>query len=486
MKTLGFVSLRLGIIVGALALVVLFSLSFATPVYAAPITVNTLADNLTTDTFCSLREAIGNANDDAATYPDCAAGSGTDTITFSVSGNITLSSVLGHLAVTQIGAGNELIINGGGNIQVTGNNATRVFYVGSPVSNDLDPRALTLQNIVVRNGNAGGGGLILGATRAEGGCIFVAPDSILTLENTTVQSCRSSTDGGGIYADGGGSGSTTGSVINMSNATIQNNQANIGAGVFSRTGRTVADDDTCFFLNTATSLGGGYYGGDDTWLTAGGGSSSNRAFFIRNTAGTGGALYLETNSSFDGDHARFYGNNATTGSAFFSTGGSTGSLLGSPGRSCENCCIVNNTGLYAVYQPVSGDDTDWRNNWWGDDWGPLIYDLDNGFDVDPDGDFSPQSGSPGIGSNVSNGDGIYYDYFGDPNVYPDPANNAGVSAVNVGPIDFSDWDGIPTGAWNVQTNAPSDCQTNVCTGVSSVGQSRTCAAPLTCAAARGQ
>ncbi|MEN9849623.1 MAG: hypothetical protein RL368_2363, partial [Pseudomonadota bacterium] len=48
---------------------------------AATILVNSLADNLTTNSLCTLREAIDNANANAAVHADCIAGSGaTDTI----------------------------------------------------------------------------------------------------------------------------------------------------------------------------------------------------------------------------------------------------------------------------------------------------------------------------------------------------------------------------------------------------------------------
>lgn len=54
------------------------------PAQAATITVTTEADAIppVTDGACSLREALANASDDAATYPDCAAGTGDDQITF--------------------------------------------------------------------------------------------------------------------------------------------------------------------------------------------------------------------------------------------------------------------------------------------------------------------------------------------------------------------------------------------------------------------
>ena len=58
-------------------------------VKASTINVNGLGDSLATDGVCTLREAIINANNDAATRPDCAAGSGTDNINLPA-GTITL------------------------------------------------------------------------------------------------------------------------------------------------------------------------------------------------------------------------------------------------------------------------------------------------------------------------------------------------------------------------------------------------------------
>jgi CSLREA domain-containing protein len=62
------------------------------PRAAGPIIVNTLTDESAPgDGKCSLREAITNANSLAdTTGGDCAAGTGTDSINFSVSGTITL------------------------------------------------------------------------------------------------------------------------------------------------------------------------------------------------------------------------------------------------------------------------------------------------------------------------------------------------------------------------------------------------------------
>src|ERR1700720_4614980 len=61
------------------------------------ITVNNTTDPASTsgNGFCTLREAINNANAASDTSGgDCAPGTGTDTIKFSVSGTITLGSTL--------------------------------------------------------------------------------------------------------------------------------------------------------------------------------------------------------------------------------------------------------------------------------------------------------------------------------------------------------------------------------------------------------
>src|SRR5215467_7122111 len=66
-------------------------------VAAATITVTTTNPNIAADGQCSLIEAIVNANNDAATFPDCAAGSGADTIVLPANANLMLSNPYGAL-----------------------------------------------------------------------------------------------------------------------------------------------------------------------------------------------------------------------------------------------------------------------------------------------------------------------------------------------------------------------------------------------------
>ena len=118
--------------------------------HAATITVTTTADELNTNGQCSLREAITNANANSqAGSTDCSAGTGNDTITFGVSGTITLCSTL----LIQDTAG--LTITGPeGGITISGDNTVRVFSMHADTT-------LTLEKLTVANGKGGskdGGG----------------------------------------------------------------------------------------------------------------------------------------------------------------------------------------------------------------------------------------------------------------------------------------------------------------------------------------
>src|SRR5215510_13001838 len=94
------------VLVGAVAVTQLAS---PAAVLAASLVVQTNADNTITDVQCSLREAITNANDDLATFPDCPSGTGNDTITFNAGMTIMLASTL-----PAISDADGLVIDGGG------------------------------------------------------------------------------------------------------------------------------------------------------------------------------------------------------------------------------------------------------------------------------------------------------------------------------------------------------------------------------------
>src|SRR5689334_20967382 len=99
-----------------LAIFILISTSIfvVNPAHAAGIIVNTDADDtFGNDGFCTLREAITNANSDIdTTNGDCAAGSGADTITFLGNYTVTLSGT----QLPLIPSGSIVTITGNGPI----------------------------------------------------------------------------------------------------------------------------------------------------------------------------------------------------------------------------------------------------------------------------------------------------------------------------------------------------------------------------------
>jgi CSLREA domain-containing protein len=445
-----------------------------TPAFAATITVTSTADPNppVVDGNCTLREAVRAANDNIA-VDACAAGDpGADTIQFGVTGTVTLNATLGQLVVLD----SPLTIQAttGGTVFVSGGNSRRVFLVGNDAAIDTISRELTLRNIGVINGR--GVGNVGGTGTLDGGCIYVATNSIVRLDGSVVRNCQTTGTGvgGGIFA-ASGSAATVGSQIILTNSsTLRNNSSTVsGGGIFMTTGEVQVINGACVRDNTSGGFGGGIYMAKDSHLRVG---NPGLGFIVSNRASGGGGVYLEAINAFSGNGARFYNNQLNAGnlgSAWLSFGGDTGvHPNGTAGRFCTNCCIVGNATEYAVYQDENVLGTDWRNNWWGSNWGPLIYDLD-----------PSQSAPPEIGSAVSNGDGI---------------RGLGIitpgSAVNVGLTSSGTWDTAPTGNWLYSSSAPatgvtpnpppntapSDCRNFYCSDVSSQGQARTCNNPTTC------
>jgi len=101
--------------------------------------VNTVSDSSTSgDGFCSLREAINNANNPGVdtTGGDCSVGDGTVIIKFNVSGTITLGGTLPAIANSSPGS---LTIDGSGqNITVDGANTYQLLVVDSGATLNLN------------------------------------------------------------------------------------------------------------------------------------------------------------------------------------------------------------------------------------------------------------------------------------------------------------------------------------------------------------
>jgi VCBS repeat-containing protein len=191
--------------------IVLLALAF--PLGATVLTVEGPQDSLEgapTINHCTLRKAIINSNTDTAAYPQCASGSGIDTIDFLSAFTITTTipradqadgETNGDYNITQ-----SVIIEGGGTI-VDGAALDRLFHISGNTT------VVTIRNLWIRNGRGveGGGGILVdGAT--------------VNLENVTISGCvASAEDGGGIKVINGGT-------LNMTNCTIHGNSTVVHGG----------------------------------------------------------------------------------------------------------------------------------------------------------------------------------------------------------------------------------------------------------------
>jgi CSLREA domain-containing protein len=198
----------------------------ANPAYAENYIVNTLNDNTTDDSFCTLREAINAANNTGGSNTNCGTlSNGNDTINFSVSGTVTLSSVLPNIVS---GQGTLAISGTGQSITISGNNSDRVFFV--------DFGNLTLDNLTISNGNGGHGGGIFN----YGGTV--------TVNNSTFSGNSSTTlAGSGIGIESG--------TVNIKNSIVANslsqgNCYNSFGGSLNATGKNFDTDGTCAALDS--------------------------------------------------------------------------------------------------------------------------------------------------------------------------------------------------------------------------------------------
>jgi CSLREA domain-containing protein len=169
------------------------------PAHAATITVDSTADSTGNDGACTLREAIINANNDAQTWVDCAAGSGPDVIDIAAAGTITLASALPNLTAA-------LTINGPGasSLAISGANAFRVFSIAGV-------GAYNFQNVTIANGIA-----------MFGGGMFVQSASSVSVDNVIFSGNQESGGAGGAIYNGG-------MPLTVTNSTFSNNSGYGGA-----------------------------------------------------------------------------------------------------------------------------------------------------------------------------------------------------------------------------------------------------------------
>ena len=263
--------------------------SFVPSSFAAVITVNSTADNLTAgDGLCTLREALRNANFDSEnTSGDCVQGAGNDVITLVAGATYKL---------TLVGVGDEVGLTGDLDIiervnietDTPGVTATiegsgdRVFDIKGSVDQPA------FDDLIIANGFANNG---IGDD--NGGGIRVGPDADLTLRTSVVRNNRADANGGGIACDDCDRVLVLDSIFSGNEADADNNGGGIGGGIFLNSPHDVDLDE---------SIIGGIDSSDGNSAVNGGGVAINqdigflvqitRTAIINNEASNnGGGLY---------------------------------------------------------------------------------------------------------------------------------------------------------------------------------------------------
>ena len=203
-----------------------------------------------------LQQAILNAN----AFPS------DDTITFTVSGSIDLSSALPDLANN-----GTLTINGGGTMQVWHSSVTpfRVFNV-------LSGANVTLNGLIISGG---------GVTGSGGG---INNDGTLTISNSTISGNSASSFGGGINSTG---------TLTINNSTVSSNSADSSGGGIYNDG-TLTITNSIISDNRADFSGGGVTSsGIGTLTIINSRISGNRAIGPSSTSGAGALFLLNSNTT---------------------------------------------------------------------------------------------------------------------------------------------------------------------------------------------
>jgi hypothetical protein len=344
---------------------------------AATITVTTNDPNIAADGECSLIEAIVNANNDAATFPDCAAGNGADTIVLPANANIAVSNAyptptllyLGPVGLPPISS--RITIEGNGATiarQGSAPDFTLIFVKGNnsiggapPTPGDLTLQYVTLSGgeiglenfgtVSIKNSIISGNGLgvnshTFGVLNANGGTLTIE-NSVISNNNATgvyninggtvtiERSTISGNTGSGLSGNGavaienstisgnmdGGIGNIYGTVV-IEDSTISGNSAGAGGGISNLAGRLTITNST--ISGNVSQHGGGIlnaqycYDGrppcEPATLTI------NNSVIAGNQATVGPEIENDASSSVSANNFNLFGTNGNAGVIGFTPG----------------------------------------------------------------------------------------------------------------------------------------------------------------------
>ncbi len=341
--------------------------------HALTITVDSGLDTFADDGECTLPEALENAGDTADGQPnvDCDAGdpAGPDTIDFSFSGTITLTSSLPDIETdVTIDGGGEIVldaatngrhtrVDGGAAVTIIGIEFTNGLETGVPGGSlRILDGSLDLVDCTFTQNNAGTGGAI---------SVF---NGTLTVEDSTFTGNSATDDGGAIIVEQGGEAV-------LDNVDFTMNTAG-GAGGAVYVNQTTADvglivHGGTFVQNASGDSGGGIGSASPTQIDGG-------PVFTGNTAAVSGGAIVAADS-LTIDTATFQDNVATTaGGALVIVGGATFSNLTVTGNQANA-----GGGIYAdMGAPVTVTNSSFASNQALDGGGGAIKAIAGGLAVD--------------------------------------------------------------------------------------------------------
>ena len=309
----------------------------------AVIAVTTTADSLAADAACSLREAIINANTDSATHPDCAAGTGVDTIdvpggtyALSLAGTLEDAAASGDLDIGDPIFGFQTLTIDGVGPTPTIIDATalgdRVFHVHLL-------NTATFSDVTIKGGVATDDGFALGTGQGGG---ILNDFGTLTLLRTVIEGNTAVGDFGFGNGLGGGLYDSLGPATTIIDSVIKDNSA-IGGIDFSGT--------------TGNGQGGGIYAVGTTGTISGTTISGNTAsggttlspLFIPGQGGVaeGGGVY-----SLGSSWSMVSG---TTVSGNFALGGTADPFSGADGGAARGAGIYSGGLWTAENITISGN-----------------------------------------------------------------------------------------------------------------------------------
>jgi predicted outer membrane repeat protein len=310
----------------------------------AVLTVNSVADNTNSDNSLTLREAImlvdgnlGRSLSSAEQAQVVGTLGSSDTIQFNLpAGAQTITLTRGALAITKP---MSIVGPGAGTLTINGNNADRIFAVGT--SDNLSLVA-AISGLTITNGNARsssidhyGGGLVNFGTLTVSNCVFanntapaggaISSEGTLTLNNCTLSGNYGTSDGGAIYNYHGIG------ILTVNNSTFLNNTTGADGGGIRSNLQMVLNGCT-FTGNVASSQGGGL-STSDTKATV------TNCTFTNNSAGSdGGGIEIES-----GTRTATFVNDTITGNLVrTSSSGVGGGVRSDFSATFENTLVAGN------------------------------------------------------------------------------------------------------------------------------------------------